>query len=224
MSKYIISINQLADFFKGTDAKKRSIIRQQKTPNTFKVAYYQLAKVSIKKSLSNNGDIEPILKGIDELKNRKPEKKRQISDRLVSLEAMHRFVTMKLPSILKDSEYELVKKVNSKSIIMKGVEVIVSPDLIIKTKIKGKTYIGGIKLHISKGNIFDVKQQTIVANSINNYLKNVVAKENEIVLPELCISLDIFGYGIISSSENADKAIKDIEVICEEIKTMWAAA
>lgn len=224
MSKYIISINQLADFSKGTDAKKRSIIRQQKTPNTFKVAYYQLAKARIKKSLANNGDIDPILKGIDELKKRKPEKKRQINDRIVSLEAMQRFIAMQLPSILKDSEYEIIKKVDSKSVIMNGVEIIISPDLIIKAKINDKIYIGGIKLHISKGNVFDIKQQTIVSNSINNYLKNIVAQENEIVLPELCLSLDLFGYGIISSSENTDKSIKDIEVICEEIKTMWSAA
>lgn len=224
MSKYIISINQLADFFNGTDAKKRSIIRQQKTPNTFKVSYYQLAKARIKKSLANNGDIDPILKGIDELKNRKPEKKRQINDRIVSLEAMQRFITMQIPSLLKDSDYEIIKKVDSKSVIMNGVEVIISPDLIIKTKINDRVLIGGIKLHISKGNKFDIKQQSIVANMMSNYLKNVVAKKDEIVMPELCLSLDLFGYGIISAFENTDNALKDIEVICEEIKIMWSAA
>jgi hypothetical protein len=103
--KFIISINQLADFSSATNAKKRSIIRQQKEPNKFLVAWYQLPKSRIKKSIENNCDLDPILKGIEELKLRKPEKPRQVLDRQVSIEALSRFINLKLPSMLRNRAY-----------------------------------------------------------------------------------------------------------------------
>jgi hypothetical protein len=224
MREINISINQLADFSKSSDAKKRNIVKQQKNPNTFKIAYYQLAKARIKKAMSNKGDIEPILKGIDELKNRTLTKKRQINDRVVSLDAMQRFISLQIPDLLKDLEYKVIKNTNSKSININGVEVIVSPDIIIQAEIDGKQYLGGIKIHIAKENKFDREQQSYVASTIQKYLENVVAKNDEVIMPELCLSIDIFGEGIVSAPKNIDSKIKDLEIICDEIKKMWFAA
>ncbi|MFK7113440.1 hypothetical protein V3468_03185 [Flavobacterium oreochromis] len=224
MREINISINQLADFSKSSDAKKRNIVKQQKNPNTFKIAYYQLAKARIKKVMSNKGDIEPILKGIEELKTRTLTKKRQINDRVVSLDAMQRFISLQIPDLLKDLEYKVIKNVNSKSITINGVEVIVSPDIIIQAEIEGKQYLGGIKIHIAKENKFDREQQSYVASTIQKYLEKVVAKNDEVIMPELCLSIDIFGEGIVSAPKNIDSKIKDLEIICDEIKKMWYAA
>ncbi len=224
MREINISINQLADFSKSSDAKKRNIVKQQKNPNTFKIAYYQLAKARIKKSMSNKGDIEPILNGIEELKNRTLTKKRQINDRVVSLDAMQRFISLKIPDLLKNLEYKVIKNISSKSIVINGVEVIVSPDIIIQAEIDGKQYLGGIKIHIAKENKFDREQQSYVAITILRYLEKVVAKNDEVIMPELCLSIDIFGEGIISAPKNIDSKIKDLEIICDEIKKMWFAA
>lgn len=219
-----ISINQLADFSNGTDAKKRSIIKQQKTPNSFKIAYYQLPKARIKKAMANKGNIQPVLDGINELKGRTPTKQRQINDRIVSLDAMQRFVSMQIPSLLKDYDYKVLKNIESKSTFIRGVEVIISPDLIIEIEINGKKYLGAIKTHISKGNAFDYKQQSYVASMLQKYLKTEIAKNGELVLPELCISIDVFGSGIVTSPEDISAKIRDIEVMCEEIRIMWDAA
>jgi hypothetical protein len=224
MREINISINQLADFSKSSDAKKRNIVKQQKNPNTFKIAYYQLAKARIKKAMSNKGDIEPILKGIEELKNRTLTKKRQINDRVVSLDAMQRFISLQIPDLLKDLEYKVIKNTNSKSITINGVEVIVSPDIIIQAEIDGKQYLGGIKIHIAKENKFDKEQQSYVASTIQKYLEKVVAKNDGVIMPELCLSIDIFGEGIVSAPKNIDSKIKDLEIICDEIKKMWYAA
>lgn len=219
-----ISLNQLADFSQSTLAKKKSIIKQQKTPNSFKIAYYQLAKARIKKVIANKGDIQPVLDGIEELKSKTLTKPRQINDRIVSLDALQRFVSFQIPSLLKNYEYIVLKNIESKSIVIRGVEVIVSPDLIIEIEIDDKKYLGALKTHISKGNKFDRKQQTYVASTLHKYLESEVAKNGEVVLPELCISIDIFGEGIVTSPINITEKIKDIEVMCEEIRKMWDAA
>jgi hypothetical protein len=164
------------------------------------------------------------LKGIDELKNRTLTKKRQINDRVVSLDAMQRFISLQIPDLLKDLDYKVIKNTNSKSITINGVEVIVSPDIIIQAEIDGKQYLGGIKIHIAKENKFDREQQSYVASTILKYLENIVAKNDEVIMPELCLSIDIFGEGIVSAPKSIDSKIKDLEIICDEIKKMWLAA
>lgn len=222
--RYIISLNQFADFSKATIASKRRIIRNQQNPNKFLVSWYQLPKARIKKSIENQGDLEPILNGIAELKLRNPEKQRQVMDRIVSIEALNRYVNIKLPDLLKTVPYEIIRKVESKSIILNGVEIIISPDVIFRVKIDGKNYLGAVKVHISKNNVFDNFQSRYISSLIHMYLKEVVAKDNEDVLEELCLSIDVFGERIISVPKNLPKSISEIEVICEEVKSIWNAA
>jgi len=222
--KYQISINPLADFSKSTDSQKKSIVKQQKNPNPFKIAYYQLPKARIKKAMASKGDLKPVLDGIDELKKRVPTKKRQISDRIVSLEALQRFVSFRIPSLLKDYDYKILKGIERKSITINSVEINISPDLIIEIEINNQKYLGAVKTHISKQKKFDAKQQSIVATAIFKYLETEVVKNGEIVLPELCMSIDVFGSGIISAPDDIDEKVSEIEMICEEIKQVWDAA
>ncbi|WP_276168476.1 hypothetical protein [Zobellia alginiliquefaciens] len=221
---YQISINQVADFINSSFAKKKRIIRQQKEPNPFRIAYYQLPKARIRKSVERSGDLEPILLGIEELKRRTLLKPRQINDRKVSLEAMRRFLSMSFPTILKNGKYEVIKKPPIRSIFINGVEVIISLDVILKMSIDGKTHLGGLKIHIAKTNVFDYSQQKAIAVSIYKYLNDVVANEGEIVNPKLCFSLDVFGRGIVSAPLNIYETLGDVEMICEEIKSLWTAA
>lgn len=221
---YIISINQLADFSKATDAKKRRIIRQQKEPNKFMVAYYQLAKARMKKTIEKNGDLEPILKGIDELLSRKPLKPRQANDKMVSLEAMKRFINLKLPDLLCEVPHEIIKKPKIKSIIINGVEIIISPDVIIRLELDGKKYIGAVKIHISKNNVFDNEQSRYISTLLYKYLQEMIAKGDEEVLESLCLSIDVFGDSIISVPKNLPDTVRNIEVICDEVKSIWNAA
>ena len=219
-----LSVNQFADFSKASEASKRRIIRQQKEPNKFLVAWYQLPKAKIRKSIENNCDLEPTLKGIEELKLRIPNKPRQVLDRIVSLEALNRYVSIKLPDLLKSVPYEIIKNVESKSIFINDVEIIISPDVIFRIKVNGNTYLGAVKVHISKNNVFDNIQSRYISSLINKYLKEVVAEADEVVLDELCLSIDVFGEKVISVPKNLPKSLTEIEVICEEVKSIWNAA
>lgn len=223
-NRIILSVNQFADFTNATEAAKKRILRQQKEPNKFLVAWYQLPKAKIRKSIEKHGDLEPILNGIAELKLRNPEKPRQVLDRTVSIEALNRYVNIKLPNLLRTLPYEIIKKVESKSTIFKDIEFIISPDVIFKIKLEGKTYLGAVKIHISKNNVFDKIQSRYVSCLIYKYLKEVVAKDDEEVLEELCLSIDVFGEIIISAPKNLSKSLTEIEVICEEVKSLWNAA
>jgi hypothetical protein len=225
MNKCIISINQYADFIKASDAKRLRIIRQQKKPNVFKIAYYQLAKARIRKTLTDNGSLIHINDALKNLSARVPKSKRQSSDKAVSIEALEKFLILKIPKILKDEKIEFLSPKNFNSAIdVYGISIIISPEIIFKTIVNGKEVLGGIKLHVSKSNSFDSEQQQIIASGICNYLEINVAKENQIVLPEFCISLDIFGNGFISNSTAKKNLISSYKKECKEILKIWDAA
>lgn len=221
MAEYKISINQLASYSKGTDSKKRAIIKQQKNPPPILVGRYAMAKARIKKAIGNGGDIIPILQGIEELKQRNPDTPWKKNDKTVSIEAMERYIRMSLPSILKEHKYEIEVKPKVKSFYVQDVEILVSPDLIIKVFIDENWFLGGLKLHVSKSELFDREQSKYVATCIYQYLDLVFEDEEIIVLPELCFCADVFADSIISAPKNIEKTLEEIETMCLEIKKIW---
>lgn len=226
MGKYKISVNQLASFSSGTPGSKLRIIRNQKikSPSFFALIWYRMAKARITKSLKNNGDLEPILQGMAELKGRALTKPQQIANRNVSIEAMQRYLELQIPKLLTEQPYEVLPKPDIRSVYINGVEVLVSPEVILKFELNGTAYFGGAKIHIAKGDKFNKKQQRLVATAIHHYLESEIAGEDGVVLPQLCLSVDVFGEGIISAPEDYERYFMDLDIICEEIKKLWIAA
>lgn len=222
--EYFISINQFVDFSKGTDSKKKRIIRQQKEPNKFMISLYQTSRASIKKSLSNNGDSKPIIEGLQRLKEKVPVKPRQILNKTISIEAIQRYMKIKIPKILKNHKIDIIKKPETRSIIIEGVEILVSPDVIFTMTYNGIKYIGGVKIHISKRNIFELQDSKTVSFLIEEYLKTIQDNYNASVLSELCFSLDVFDGRMISSPSNKIFFIKKIKETAREVKSLWRIA
>ena len=220
MNRYEISINQFADFSKATDNAKRRIISQQLEPNPFLVPWYQKTKSSLRKSFEQKGDLAPIYEGIQFLRQKKVTSQRQVTDRRVSIEALERFIAMKMPSILSDVDYEVIKP-KKRTTTISDVEVIVAPDIVINGNIKGKDVLGGVKIHISKNKPFDLHQSKIVATTIHTYLLNEVAKDGVEVMPDLCLCLDIFGERIVSADNQNKELLKEIDNLCFEIKELY---
>lgn len=222
--EYKISINPLIDFFKGTEAKKRRVIRSQKEPSVIMVGWHQTSRACIKKSLSQNGDKSPIIEGSNRLKSKVVEKPRQVQNKFVSLEGMQKYLNIEIPEMLKNHNLTIIKKRTIKSTFIRGVEITVSPDIVFTMDYKGKKYIGGVKIHLSKGNIFDNKELKIVATVLHKHISEIAEKYDAIPLPEICYSMDVFGERIVSSSKKPERILSEVGEICNEIKQVWNAA
>lgn len=222
--EYFISINQFVDFSKGSESKKKTIIRQQKEPNKFLISLYQTSRASIKKSLANNGDIRPTIEGLERLKSRVPVKPRQELNKTISIEAIQRYMKIKIPSILRNHKIDIIKKPSIKSIFIEGVEVLISPDIIYTMVYKNQKYIGGVKIHISKRNVFNIEDSKMVSLLIEKYLKIIEKEYNAQVLPELCFSLDVFDGRMVSSPKNKFPFLIKIKNTAKEIKSLWKIA
>ncbi len=219
-----ISINPFVDFELSSDAKKLRIIKDQKNPSALRVGWYQTPRASIKKSLGQNGDPKPLSEGIDRLKNKITNKPQQLQNKMVSLEALDHFIALKLPTILKNHKYEVIREKEIKSVIIDNVEIIVSPDVVFKIDLNGETFIGAIKLHLSKNNVFNLKQSLTVSTLLHQYCLRLSEKHGLKVLPELCYSVDVFGEQIVSAPINAKPYLLRIRNICKEVKKYWSTA
>ncbi len=220
MTKFHISINQVADFSTSTTAAKLRIIKEQLKPNKKKIAWYQLSKAKIKKSLADKGNHDPIQEGINILEARTPTTKWRINDRTVSIEALRRFLNIRFPAVLKRMDYTVLKP-KTKSFELEDVDIIVAPDVVIRGKLRGITVIGGIKIHISKNKKFDFAQAQVVSSIICEYLKKSVAEGDDIVLPELCFCLEVFDERMVPAPDKYDEIITRVKNICDEVKILW---
>ncbi|WP_303920925.1 hypothetical protein [Draconibacterium sediminis] len=219
MNEFLISLNQFADFTKATERGKARIVEQQLNPNPFKIIWYQLTKARIKKSIQHQGDLTPIYEALEILKNRTPTNPRQVSDKRISVEALNKFVKMKLPKVFRKNPYSIVTP-PVKTTRVGDVIIRVAPDVVVKFEVDGKVFLGAIKIHVSKNKPFDYSQSLMISTILYKYL-NEIKKEDEFVDPNLCFSLDIFGDRIVSAPANIDVALSEVERNCEEIKAIW---
>jgi hypothetical protein len=105
--------------------------------------------------------------------------------------------------------------------VIRNVSIGISPELIFKTKIKGKISYGGIKVHISKNKPFDLDQCQKVSTMLMQYIQKNIADDDEVVMPNFCFCLDVFSERLIPAEKKNRSIITNIHDICEEIKSKW---
>ena len=171
----------------------------------------------MKRSIQQNGDLKPIVEAIKKLQNRKPANNRQLADKNVSIEALYRYIRTKLPEVFRTTPYVIVKPETKKTIVA-GINVIVAADVIVRFEADGKTRLGAVKIHCAK-KAFNYQQSLDVATILFKYLSEIKAKD-EVVDPNLCFSLDIFGERIVSAPVHIQEALERIEKNCVEIQNI----
>ena len=86
------------------------------------------------------------------------------------MEAMRKYLNIEFPEILKNHNLNIIKKRLVKSTWIYGVEITVSPDVVFVFDYNGKRYIGGVKIHLSKGDIFDLNESKMVATILHKHI------------------------------------------------------
>lgn len=223
MSDYTISINSLAEYLEASDARKKSILKEQIKVNEFKAQWYQLAKARIKKSIQLSGDLKPVNNGIKVLNDKSPLTKQKKSDKECSIEALKNFKKMVLPTLIQENEIETINE-KWKQLTIYGVIVKMKPTLVFKMKINGKTHVGACQVHISKRKPFNNVQSKLVSTLLFQYVSNHIAGEGEIPNNELCFCVDPFAGTTINAFSNISLDMKKIKKICLDMQKVWKQA
>lgn len=219
MEKFLLSVNEFAEFTNATPLRKLRIVEAQKATRDRFFFWNQAVKWAIVMFFRKNKDLKMIKQRITLLSKRKGDTKRREDNRIASIQALKVFLELKLPDIFEGLEYEVLK-VENKSVIIHGVELRVTPELIIRAKIDGKKVIGGIKFHLAK-KTFKPSQSKLVAAILKRYLETEFKSVGDIVYPDLCFSLELHGAGLICAPSNSDQLIASAIPELELVKELW---
>lgn len=220
-----LSVNPLAEFIYASDRRKQGIIKGQKKPNPVIVSWYRTAKSVMAKHYMYPSDTSIIEEGLKRLKETRPETKWQSSNKQGSIELLERFIKMKVPLFFKEQEIEFLKP-KAKSVMLYGVEIVTSPEIMFRIKKEGIWYYGAVKFHTSKSGKFDRKKSKVVSTVLkmflNGYLKDFDPKGK--VNEDYCLCVDVFNEIITNAVEKSGKTELEINGACKEVIRLWDVA
>ncbi|PKQ60817.1 hypothetical protein BZG01_20340 [Labilibaculum manganireducens] len=216
-----LSLNMIGEYSEATKARKRSIISNQKKPKKFIFARYSSAKSAIKNFFAQD-EFEPLCvkAKINELAKKVCSTDFQVNNRNCQIQALESFLTTNLDSSLKKFTFERFRS-KLKSISIHGLTIGISPDLVIRGEINGQKVVGAIKLHFSKSGVFKGSAGRVAATGLYRFMNDIVATEREVVIPSLCIVLDVFEQKTYQAPENIDFYMKKFINACDEIMDIW---
>lgn len=111
---------------------------------------------------------------------------------------------------------------DNEKMLIAGVEISVYPDLIVKSKVRKKDYIGALKINIGKGGKADVKALSeYIAVMLHKYVSEFIETDNLVARETNCISYDVFADTLIECPRSVKKRFMDIEAGCKNITAIW---
>lgn len=208
------SVNKLGEYLTAKATRRKKLIEEQKYPNQFAQTVYKIAREAIIRYIIKDYDESILIKAEKEIKD-------AVSitdlDRDNSLLILKQIRSHSLPDLTayKKTRYSL----KTSSINIKGLEISICPDIIIR---KGNK-VGGLKIHIIKTENQRLTKEAGQAVSVllNQYISSNIAADDEVVDLKLCISYDCFNDSHTIAPSAVKRRLEEIETACEEIVLRW---
>jgi hypothetical protein len=209
-----ISINKLAEYMVAGPGRRRTIIKNQKSPKDFMVAYYSQVSDVIAEYFEKEYDAQFLEKRISAFEQKPVSSDWDETRKGVSIEALQAFA-----DILSDLEFPQYKKVaaprNQDKIQISGVSLSVRPEVLLKQD--GKV-VGAIKLAIIKGERIDDKQMDYIGTGLLVYMRELYG---ESIKANDCYTIDVFGHRLCAAPSSIKRRSDDLRAACEEIFDTW---
>jgi len=223
MEENRISINHLSEYHNAPNGRKRTIEKftKQKYEGNHPF-WYTLSKNRIKKALQNKLDTSFISQSIEEVLKKKAPKEWHRKNNLGNIEILQRFLKMRFYLNLRKMGYKVIST-DKKSIELNGLFVDIKPDIIFYIEENGKKYLGAVVLRYNKSKAFKPINGQIVAEGIRLFLEQEIAQNGDQILPDLCLSVDIFSESVVSAAKTTNAHRKIVYDLCKDIKDKLAS-
>ena len=218
-----ISINPLSEYVTASERRRRTIIRQQRNPSGFIVPRYRTARTAFSKYFIAGYDKSILLEAIVRLQTREQKSDWTKNDTANSILALKHFLAIKFP--FKGLKCRFSKP-TSKSYAINGVEVIVSPDLILEWEEEDHKYIGAIKFIVKKsGRKTDLayQQGRIAASLLADFVSRVTSDDVVVSKPH-CMCIDVMNERLFPAPETSKDDMVLVSDACDEIRVHWLAS
>ena len=213
------SINQLVEFTVATEYGKKSIIKNQKHPSAFRVAYYRSARAAMKRFAMNGFDYHQLFGAIQQLQGKQATSDWSRRDTQHSIIALRKFINMNFPQQFGKVHCSF-SKTTIKECVFAGVNIIVAPDLILRWEEDGKRFVGAVKFKIGKKK-WEHAVAHRAASLLAYFLRKHIANDDEIVDHSRCFLVDVMEQNSIPAPVNYDEVIGDMKNSCMEYVKLW---
>lgn len=218
-----ISINQVTQFTISTDAAKLKIVKDQKNPSPFSSPYYASATAAMRRYIKAGFDEQIISEVLEQLQSKSvdPKNKNAVAKKANNISALRRFLEVTFPDVFKSLKCSF-SSAKFRRCRIGSVDVIISPDVIIRREVDGVKYIGAIKFDVHK----DVLDYSIGRQraALLYYFLESVKDADEIVDRNYCLSVDVMHANIYRPIGDIADDISIIGEACDEVCKLWKIA
>lgn len=224
VNKPSISVNKLGEYIVSKGARQRKILHDRKYPDPdFQMGMYHREASEAVASYIAAGAIDPspldkVLHSLEQLTSDKVGTARRIN---ANIDALERFGMMLDDIDLMGADPEFGAH-NPAKLTFHNVEISVRPEIVLRATVKGKIYVGAIKLHFSKSHPHTEESAGFVSAAVNEYCRvHLAGYGDAIVHPAFCQVVDVASGTVFPGVKATKQRLNDISAECQNIAALW---
>lgn len=213
-----ISVNKLGEYMTASASRRRTIVKDQKHPPSFKAARYRVARDTMVAQLASDPDGTDLVESaVQKLIEFRPETDFQNQERENGILALEAFADIDFPQLvgrkLRGAQNDRVPPLS-----IGGVEVSVRPEALV---IEEGRPVGCVKLHVVKARKLDDAAGAYVATVLRRWLAETLGVDAATLDRRNFILVDVFRHGTFEAPKAMKQRNRSLEAACEEIALRW---
>lgn len=214
-----ISINKLGEYMTATPARRKQILRDQKSPPTFKAARYKPARDAIVEFLGKGMSSEnELLTKADALRQDYSGSDFATQDKQLSADAIENFLPLAEEIDVQGLTIEAGDAFSSDAMNLGGVQVTMRLDAVLKDA--SGAIVGCVKLNFSKSAPLDSTAAEYVATALRVHLEDTSSGPTQ-PDPDRCYVVDIPTGTVCTAPKAKKRRLTDLHAAGEEIAARW---
>jgi hypothetical protein len=216
-----ISANKLGEYVVASPPRRRTIIRDQKNPPTYKDARYRQADEPVERFLLSGGRDEKVIDAaIVNLRSRVAASSWAREANESTAQALDRLLVMK-SQLFADGLVYVAAPISPPKLRIGGVEVSVRPTVLVVDQKRLK--IGAVRLHYTKTaeSALDGEGGEYVATLLHQWTTKHTPRAGFAPSPQLSMCVDVFRKSIVRAPVSQTRRMDTLTAACEEIAARW---
>ncbi len=214
-----LSANKLGEYLTAKPLRQLSILKSQKFPEDFMGPRYQEATNAIVDFLLDpNRNMRPVRRLITELRSRPGATDQETARYVNNAEALEAFLAA-YPELPLSALVCRRLSVPAETLLIRGVEVSVRPELEILTQTRSGQKIGSFKLHFPKSHELTPAAGDYIATLIQQHAELTHGKVH--VSGDHCMVLDVMRGNLFTAPKSFIQRRKDLAAACQMISGIW---
>lgn len=213
-----VTMNALAEYLTASAGRRRGIIAEQKSPKTFRVAYYADAEDAITGAISAQLSPAPLDAGRTKILSApvtKPWDMARRDTQLEAIEAARAFLQSPSAAVLRDLTFA---RRRTSALLIGGVAVSVRPELLVEEE--PHVVVGAVKLFFSKTAPLSDERSRYAGTILQMAVEGLRGAHS--VDHRRCLVFDVFAQRLHQAPRASRRRRQDVEAACAEIEAVWS--